>query len=334
MKKISNKRKELPILVLLIIILMFSCTFIGFGVCIGLLVNTIINHINNLLSNIVLTIIVGIVYMVLLLILMRNSDSEKNKPTKWYINNILMSLIFTLIISAVTIFISGDDNSIINYIVGFLIFPLIGIITTPNIVKYVKNDTEKWKHIFYKKGNLHTVNDDNYYRVKTPVKFENKILSTIYKEQIKNILVVVGIMTIVIALGIHHMVVDSNFSNNIVSSYMNYRARKSSGFMFFLMIFFLAFGIPIIAYYITNVIKKIKVVKNHEYIAYHAIVPRVSNGKICIYYKNKNYKYNYCTCVDIKEKNIKSIPMTLIFVPDDVLLFPDNEEYKTEKYRG
>ena len=30
----------------------------------------------------------------------------------------------------------------------------------------------------------------------------------------------------------------------------------------------------------------------------------------------------------IKEKNINRTPATLIFVPDNVFLFPDNEKYK------
>ena len=72
--------------------------------------------------------------------------------------------------------------------------------------------------------------------------------------------------------------------------------------------------------------KKVKVVKKHEYIAYHAIVPSVHNGKIFIWNNNKHYSYKYCTCVGIRERNVKDTPATLIFVHDDVFIFPDSED--------
>ena len=78
--------------------------------------------------------------------------------------------------------------------------------------------------------------------------------------------------------------------------------------------------------------KKIRVVKNHEYIAYHAIVPSVNNGRIGIYHKGKQFTYKYCTCVGIKEKEVKDTKAILVFVPDDVFLFPENEEYRGERY--
>jgi hypothetical protein len=271
--------------------------------------------------------------MTLLLTLLRNKDSENIKSSKWYINCILISFTITLIVSAMTVFVGAQGDSIINYLVGFAMFPLIGIITTPNIVKHVKNDTTSWKNIFYKKGNIHSIKDSNdYYRVTTPVSFEKKILSIVYKEQIKNLLVVIGIMALVIFIFLNHIMREHSYSGRIVSDLIKYRSEKSFGFIFFLTIFFTTFGIPIIAYYISNALKKIRVVKNHEYIAFHAIVSGVHNGKIAIYVKNKHYNYNYCTCVGIKEKDIHQIPVTLIFIPDDVLLFPNNEEYKVEKY--
>ena len=307
-KKITNK-KELPIMVNLLLIMLFSGTFIAFGVGIGLLINSFINPLdNNILINILLVLLVGIVYIILLLILLRNSDREKEKTTKWYINSILLSFTLTLIVTAVTVFVSGNDNSITNYLIGTFMFPLIGIITTPNIVKHVKNDTQKWKQIFYGKGNLHTVNSEEHYRVKTPVSFEKK-----------NVLVVIAFMVFIIGISINYMVKEHRYADDIIGHYMSYRAERSFGLFFFLMLLFLAFGIPIIAYYISHALKKIRVVKNHEYIT--------------IYYKNKYYSYNYCTCVGIKEKNVKFTPATLIFVPDDVLIFPDNDEYKVDKIK-
>ena len=328
MKKINKRkpRKELPLALNLIIILLFTAVFIFFGICVGFLMNSFFNKsINDIIGSTFLTILAGIIYIILLLILLRNSDSENIKPVKWYINCILISLTINLIVSALTIIILEEDN-VINYIIGFCMFPLIGIITTPNIIKHVKKDTTRWKDILYKNGNLHTIkNSKDYYKVDTPVPYEKKILSVAYSEQIKNILVVVGIMTFVMVIGIHYMITGHSYTENVIGNLIEYKAKKSFGFIFFVMIFFTSFGIPIIAYYISNALKKISVVKKHEYMAYHVIVPRVNNGKIYICDKNKHYEYKYCTCVGIKEKNINFTPATLVFIPDNVLIFSDDK---------
>ena len=329
MKRVNKKRKprkELSIAVAIILILLFAIVFVLFGICIGFLINAFLNQsINDRIRYIFLTLLVGIIYMILLLILIRNSDSENVKPLKWYINCILISLTLTFIVTAITVFALQPGDGVINYLIGFGMFPLIGIITTPNIVKHVKKDTQKWKSIFYKNGNLENIKDSkDYYIVDTPVSFEKKILTAVYKHQILNILVVIGIMAFIIFLSVHRMTTDQSYTDNVVTNIMQTRANRSFGFILFLMIIFLAFGIPIIAYYISNALRKIRVVKRHEYIAYHAIVSGVHNSKITIYDGNKHYLYNYCTCVGIKEKNVHFTSATLIFIPDDVFLFPDN----------
>ena len=336
MKKEKRKpRKELSIGVKLILILMFSVVFVAFGICFGFLINSFLNpSTNNIIINAVFTLVVGIVYMTLLLILIRDKDKEKVQSIKWYFNGILISLMFNLIITALTLFALGvDENNFINYVLGFGIFPLIGIITTPNIVKYVKKDTTKWKHIFYNNGNLHLIRGSkDFYRVLTPVSFEKKILSEVYKEQLKNLLVVIGFMIIVIASFLVYIINDHSYSDNVISALIELKIKRAAGFMFFLTIIFVTFGIPIISFYIANALKKVRVVKNHEYLAYHAIVSGVRSGKVIVSDNNNHYKYNYCTCVGIKEKEVHQTPATLIFVPDDVLLFPDCEDYKVEKY--
>lgn len=330
MKKINKKRKELSIGILLILILLFTVIYLCFGICIGFLINAFLNEsIDDVLINLLFTLIVGIIYFVLLFILIRDKDILGVKPRKWYVNCILISLTLNLIITAMTIFTLQPGDGIINYIIGFCIFPFIGIITTPNVVKYVKKDTEKWKSILYSKGNLHKIKESkDYYRLQTPVSFEKKILLEVYKHQILNILVVIGIMVFIIFLSVHHMISDYSYTDNVVTNIIHTRANRRFGFIFFLMIIFLAFGIPIVAFYISNALKKIRVVKNHQYIAYHVIVSGVRDNKLTIYNKKIHYTYNYCTCVGIKEEEIHNTPAILVFIPDDVLLFPDSEETK------
>ena len=332
MKK-RKPRKKLSTGLMLLIILVFSIVFILFGVCIGFLINSFINpSTSDMLICIISTLLVGIIYMILLLILIRNKDIENVKSTKWYINGILISFTANLIVTAITVFMLEDN--VINYLVCFSIFPLIGIITTPNAVKYAKKDMTNWKSILYNKGNLHKIkNSKDYYRVDTPVSFEKKLLLSVYKDQFLNILVVMGFMIFIIFLSVHRMITDYSYTDNVITNIMHTRANRSFGFILFLMIIFLSFGIPIIFYYITNALNKIRVVKKHEYIVYHAIVSSVRDNKLTIFNNKVHYKYNYCTCVGIKEKDINNTAATLIFVPDDLYLFPDNDKYSVDKYK-
>lgn len=338
MKKNQIKnRKKLSIGLTLILILIFSVVMLFFGICIGLLINSLINNTHeNILGYVILTLIAGIIHTRLLIILLNNRFSEIEKSNKWYINCILISMVFVFIISAVTIFISGPDNdSTLNYIIGFAFFPLIGIITTPNIVKYVLKDTEKWKHIFYKKGNLHTIKKSkDYYRIFEPVPFEKKIIRAIYKEQFLNLLVVIGFMLLTIVAAIYRILKEHVYTGDVVRDMIELKTYRATGLLFFLMIIFLTFGIPIMSFYITNFIKKVKVVRKHEYIAYHAIVSGVRDSKVTIWDNNKHYSYNYCTCVGIKEKNVHFTKAILIFIPDDVLLFPDTENNKEKNEKS
>lgn len=321
------KRKELPLWLNLFLILLFPFVFLVYGVSIGFCIDSLLTQdMFRLLSAGLIALLVGLVKVILLIILMRNSDEENNKPFKWYVNGILMSLVTSLIITALAVITINEDNSVLNYLVGIGLFPFIGIITTPNIIKYVKKDTTKWKGILYDKGNLHKIkNSKDYYKVSTPVSFEKKLLFAIIKNQFLNVIVVIAIMLVVIYVAIRYMSTDHSYTDNFFLNISIMRAKKSFGFVFFLTILFSAFGIPIVAFYIANAFKKIRVVKKHEYIAYHAIVPGVRNSKISIYNKNVHYNYNYCTCVGIKEKDVSNTPGTLVFVPDDVFFFPDEK---------
>ena len=95
---------------------------------------------------------------------------------------------------------------------------------------------------------------------------------------------------------------------------------------FFGAILIVTFAIPIIAYYITNAVYRLRIVRHHEYIAYHAIVNRVDGYTIKINQDGRNYRYDYCSCVGIRAKNVNDTGATLIFIPDDVLLFPDKSD--------
>jgi hypothetical protein len=326
-------RKGLPIWLNVILIVLFPFVFLIFGASLGFCIDGLLTQDNDrLFFSGLLTIFVGIIKVILLMLLMRNSDEENVKPPIWYVNGLLMSFTTSLIITALAVITINEDNSVLNSVVGIFMFPFIGIISTPNIIKYVKKDTKNWKHnIIYEKGNLHKIkNSKDFYKMETPVSYEKKLLFAVIKNQFLNVVVVIAIMLFVIFSYLHYTSHDHYYTNNFISNIIELRARRSAGWAFFFTILFSAFGIPIVAFYISNAIKKIKVVLKHEYVAYHVIVSSVSNSRITIYTNKVHYSYNYCTCVGIREKDAKSIPATLIFVPDDVFLFPDKIEDNKE----
>ena len=329
MKKENNKRrKELNTPLLVILSLVYSAILVLFGICDGFLINAFVNYsIYDILANLAITLFVGIISIVLHIILMRNSslDSENGQPLKWYVNNVFIAFIITLILTAITVGILGAEyDSDIDILIGTLLFPLIGIISTPNIVLHVLKDQTKWKDVLYKHGNLHSKKTKDYYKVDVPVPFEKKLLTALHKEEFLNVLVVIGIMLIVIILALHYMVTDHSYTDSLINNFIMYKARRASGIMFFLAIFFLAFGIPIIAYYVSNAIKRGNIIRNHKYLAYHAVISGSSNG-IGIYNNGVHYSYKYAICIGIKAKDLDLTPVTMIFIPDYVLIIPDKE---------
>ena len=160
-----------------------------------------------------------------------------------------------------------------------------------------------------------------------PVSFERKIYFAILKDQILNLYTVALCIVFFIVLGLLSVSHENaEISGNIFYAIIHTKSVRAEGYLFFGAVFFAAFWIPIFAYYITNAVYKLRVVKRHEYIVYHAIVNKVDTFKIRINNSDVHFKYDYCSCVGIKSKDVNNTKSILIFVPDDMLLFPDTEE--------
>ena len=212
-------------------------------------------------------------------------------------------------------------------------FLSIGILTTPNVVLYALNDMKNWKDIFSKNGNLgNSKKPSQFYKMSAPVSFERKIFYRVLREQLLDIsTVIVIILFFVIGYLLNHSSV-LEIKGDLLYSYSHTKSIRTEGYMFFGAVFLAAFWIPIFAYYITNTVYKLRVVKRHEYIVYHAIVDKVDTFKIRINNSGFHYKYDYCSCVGIKAKDVNNTKAILIFVPDDLLLFPDNETKRGDSY--
>ena len=183
---------------------------------------------------------------------------------------------------------------------------------------------KNWKDIFYKNGNLgDSKKPSQFYKMKAPVSFERKIFFRVLRDQLLNIFTVIVVILLVLIGYLFKYSTNLVIKGDLLYAYFHTNSIRTEGYMFFGAVFLAAFWIPIFAYYITNAIYKLRVVKRHEYIVYHAIVDKVDTFKIRIHNSGFHYKYDYCSCVGIKAKDVNKTKATLIFVPDDLLLFPD-----------
>ena len=319
----------------LLVALFFSISAIFLGIFLGFFFKDfyigITTHEKDILDesliSLIFSLIIGLVFFITIMLLLRSYDrNKKEKNIKWYIDKILIALMPVWMTVAMVLFsFYSEEKQAVYLLFSIIVFLFIGIITTPNIVLYALNDMKNWKSIFYNRGNIanHKIVPD-FYMMKAPVSFERKIYFAVIKEQLLNISTVfLCIMFVIIVALLNGASEGSGTPGNIVYAVMHTKSIRADGYFFFAAVFFASFWIPIFAYYITNAIYKLRIVRRHEYIAYHAIVDKVDTFKIKINNSGVHYGYDYCACVGIKSKNVNKTKSILIFIPDDLLLFPD-----------
>ena len=328
-------KKSLSIKKKLLIILFLSMLIIAFGICTGISIKYVYdliarkvdsNTTSKALLSFLSTLISGAATIKLLMVLLRDYKTKKTtKTSKWYFDKVLILVIVVCIIAAVTLVaFCGSGEDMVYFYISLIMFPLMGIIISPNAAAYSTMEMKKWKSIFYDKGNLdQRSKSKDFYKIDPPVPFEKKIYHTTIKNQLLDFNVVTVMIVLFVFAAIYIITNDGMKEvNGIFDAIVHVKIKRATGFLFFGLIVLLTFMIPLIVYSIKNVIYKFKVIKNHEYIAYHAIVNRVNNYVLTIDKNGFKYKYNYCTCVGIKESKINNTEAILIFLPDDVLVFP------------
>ena len=322
-KKKKKPEKSLNLGLKLLFILLLSCSLVAFGLFAGLTVVTPSSFAFALLS--------GFVAFVMLLILLNDyKNAKKEKTAKWYLDKLLAALVPVYVIAALTIIAWGNDNSEVTLTVGILMFPVISILISPNAAMYAFRDQKGWKRIIYGNGNLENFKDSkDFHSVKTPVSFENKILRAVIKGQILDILTVVSVLFVVATVYLISMVCHETSAvaqGNLIGAIINVRAEHKMGFMFFVLLFIVVFGFPVFIYYVSSAIYRIRIVTGHKYTAYHVIVQSIDDSVLRINRDKRQYKYKYSTLVGMREKQIHDTPATLIFIPDNVFVFPDTPE--------
>ena len=310
----------------LFLILLLSCSIVATAVCAAFAFQ------NG--YTLAIAIPSGIIAFIMLFILLKDYKIENGKKTReskktvrWYIDKFLVGFVSVWVLTAVfLIAVGADENEMIMY-ASFLMFPLISILIAPNAAMYAIKDAKGWKGIFYGKGNLGNFKDNkDFYWMKTPVAFEKKVFWAVVKDQLLNIFTAISIMVIIATIGLISILTYDSHSvspGDLFGAIFYVRVRRGTGFMAFILLLIVVFGFPLFVYYITNAINKLRVITGHKYMAYHAIVNSVNSYKMRIDNSGRTYENKYSTLVGMKEKQIKNTPAVLIFIPDDVFIFPD-----------
>ena len=318
----------------IILIILFPIALMIFAMCNGFFLDVLLEAIirKSVLADLgiygSITVISGIVEVAIMHALLKGYDkvAEKKKTLKWYFDKQLIPMFVVGITSALVLITKrNDDNEGLYRVIGAAMFPLMGITATPNVVRYALREMKNWKDAFYKTGNLHKSKDSkDFYRVRKPLPCEGRMCFTVVRNQLMILVGVILIMLLIVYAYISsRSVPDSVPAGDIAQSVIFVRRRRGQGPLFFMMIFVVTFAISIIAYCITYTAKKLRVILRHEYIAYHVIVKKVEDSTVTVEQDGRVFHYKDCSCVGIQAKKINNIGATLVFIPDDVLLVPD-----------
>ena len=312
----------------LIIILLLSCSLVATGIFVAFSFSNA--------AALVFAVPAGILAFVLLFILLKDyksgsrGEAKTTKSAKWYADKFLAGLVPVMVIAAIVMIsaYSEEDNAAL-YVTGFLIFPALSIAISPNAALYSLKDVKNWKQIFYGRGNLENFKDDkDFHKIKPPLPYEGRIYWAVVKDQFLNFTTAAVIMFWISVVSILIMMrgdLGGVSPGNLFEAIIYVRARRATGIMFFMFLFIAVFGFPIFVWYVTNAVSKLRIISKHEYIAYHAVVESVNGYVMRINSDGRKYRYDYCTLIGMKAKRVKNTPATLVFIPDDVLIFPDKE---------
>jgi len=324
--KNKNNNKSLSTGKKLLIILLLTCSWVWLGICVGFVVKDILS--------LVFAVPAAILAFIMLLILLKDYKTEKKEKTaKWYVDKFIAGLVPVWVIAAISIIIIGyeEDESVMY--MGFLMFPVISMLISPNAALYAVRDTKGWKRIFYGKGNLERFKEDkDFYTVKAPVPFEKRLFRAVVKNELLNVFTVISALFVVSVIGVFAILTYDSHSvspGDVIGAVFYVRVRRGTGVMAFYLLLALVFGFPAFVYYVTNAVYKLRFVSKHKYMAYHAVVYNMHDYVLNINSEGRYYKYKFATLVGMKESQINNTPAVLVFIPDDVFVFPD-EVFKTE----
>ncbi|MBR6403361.1 MAG: hypothetical protein IKS48_08250 [Eubacterium sp.] len=325
MKKETTGEKELPIGVTLLLILLCVSAFLLFCFGTGIMIDAIVVLCTNCIKSdgtmiyIWRIIPVGLAHVFFFMAFCLDGiPGLKKSKRESYREDILgMFLIVMVFTSVVLMALAGKYDRDIDGIIAVLILPAIGIVITPKMVKKTIKKLKKWED---SPNNLSNVEDiDNMYKVKTPVVFEKQLFGAVFKYQFKHLFVGLVVVFFLLALAL------IGFSGgSIPIGWLADRGSLASLVTFFVISIL---GIPAFIVYLTNSILKLRIVKEQKYKAYHVVAKSANDKAVIVEYGDRSKCFEYPVCVGIRKNKIHDTKATLIFLPEMVMIFPD-EKYK------
>ena len=274
---------------------------------------------------------------------------ENKKTIKSTINKILIGIIICTPIAIIILMIMSDatqDN--FYHVINIAIYPILGIIASPNIIMHaIKNNKEENEEFYSKKEYLdkhYTIIDDidKYYKL------------TKRRMTIKTIINI--ILTIIVILYLSYC--TYNLHVNGVEEYLNNRTfiaklirsnTKVEGGILVSTFLLLVFAVPTIIYGITVNLHRRLTFSKDKIRCYRAIVSNFDLKdwiyiKTCdddknVYYNHKIHKdynkfikikakngFKYYKCIGIDKKDIIDKEVTVVVIPEFAYLIYESEE--------
>lgn len=226
-------------------------------------------------------------------------SKESEYTFKGCLNGALIFLTLGLLIGNF-IFISKASTDQ-EMLISMAVFPGIGLfLVSPNIIIHTVRKSKNWNRTNF--GYM------GYKRVEDPDDYRMKLVWPVIREQLLNMCAVLG--PVLLGLGFACVGIGSSVT----------RVADRAG-LFFLGV--IIFGGPVLAYYATCAIIRLRVVLRKEYAVYHGVVVGASFREVRL---NSSRNKMYGVVLGMRAKDVDHIPATIIFIPDEVYVIPDRVE--------
>lgn len=193
---------------------------------------------------------------------------------------------------------AGTDQEIM---ISMAVFPGIGLfLVSPNIIIHTVRKSRNWNRTNF--GYM------GFTRVEAPDDYRMKLLWPVIREQLLNMSAVFG--PLFVGLIFATIGIESSLS----------RIADRAG-LFFLGL--LIFGGPVLVYYMTCAIIRLRVLMRKEYEVYHGVVVGASFRELRL---NSTRHKTYGVVLGMRTKDVDHTPATIVFIPDEIYVIPDNEE--------
>lgn len=261
----------------------------------------------------------------------QNNGDKTGRP-KWSFGKTLLGAGLLLLIGFTILIVSSQNDNAVGVGIGLAFLPGAGLFITPHIVLSAVRESRTWEERAFKdkhgklfKGQL--LREDFFTPVEDTSPYHDMLLKGVIREALLNASVLLIVLFFGIVAGIF-LLINGPYGPHL--GIMELREFNAETFLMVLGGIILM--IPIFAYNITCSICRVLVVRRGEHFAYRAVVKDIDNYEMRIEGKDRIYRFKYCKCLGIREKEIDRTEAILLFVPDEVYLIPENKMKEELKF--